>query len=69
MSKESITPPSITDNSFDPEITYKYVQERLEFKGIYLRRDSIFFNCGNVVNLYIAYELDTWLRDLSTDLH
>ena len=43
MSEESIKPLSTRDISFDPEIIYKYGQERIKFKGIYLRQDSIYF--------------------------
>ena len=43
MSEESSKPLSTRDISFDPEIIYKYGQERIKFKGIYLRQDSIYF--------------------------
>lgn len=43
MSEESIKPLSTRDISFDPEIIYKYGQERIKFNGIYLRQDSIYF--------------------------
>ena len=41
---------------------------RLKFKGSYLKQeDKATFTPKNVVNLFIVYELDTWLRDLKTD--
>ena len=39
----------------------------MEFKGIYLKQDGLSFLHINVVNLYISYKLNTWLRELSID--
>ena len=40
---------------------------RLKFKGSCLKKkDKAPFTPSNVVNLFIAYELDTWSRDLNT---
>ena len=51
---------------FDPEIIYNYGKGQIKFKGICLKQDSVCFIHGNVVSLYISYELNTWSRDLST---
>ena len=69
ITEENIKPPSTTDNSFDSEKINKYRERRIKFKGIFLREDSISFIYGNVVNLYVAYKLNTWSRvmDLNTD--
>ena len=41
---------------------------RLEFKGSCLKQeDKAPFSPNNVINSFIAYELDTWSRDLNTD--
>ena len=41
---------------------------RLKFKGSCQKQeDKAIFTHQNVVNLFIVYELDTWLRDLNTD--
>ena len=41
---------------------------RLKCKGSHLKQeDKAPFTPENVVNLFIAYELDTWLRNLNTD--
>ena len=66
MSEEIIKPPSTTSIIFNLEIIYNYGQGKIKFKGICLKRDSPSFIHRNVVNLYIAEELDTWSRDLNT---
>ena len=40
---------------------------RKEFKGSCLKQGKVTFTPRNVVNLFIVYELDTWLQDLNTD--
>ena len=67
MSEESITPPSTTDKTFDPEIVYNYGKGKMKFKEICLKQNSVSFIHESVVNLYISYELDTCLRDLNAD--
>ena len=42
MSEETIKPPSTKDNSFHPEIIYKYGQARGKGNQICLRQDSKF---------------------------
>ena len=64
MLEEIITPPSTTDNSFDPEIIYNYGKGKIKFKGICLKQDSVSFIHGDVVSLYISSELDTCSTDL-----
>ena len=67
ISEKSITPPSTSDQSFDPEIIYKYDKGKIKFKGICLKQHSVSFIRRNVVNLCISYELDTWSVDLNID--
>ena len=40
---------------------------RTRFKGSSLKRDKVTFTPGNVINLFIVFELDTWSEDLRTD--
>ena len=40
----------------------------MEFNGIYLKEDSVSLFQKSVVNLYVFYQLDTWLRHSNTDL-
>ena len=43
-------------------------QNKIKFKGSCLKQeDKAVFTQKNVVNLFTAYELDTWSRDLNTD--
>ena len=42
MSQESIKVPYTINNSFDPEIIHSYGQERVKFKGICLKKRSIY---------------------------
>ena len=39
----------------------------VEFKGSCLKQDKVTFTPTNVVNLFIAYDLVTWSRDLKAD--
>ena len=59
--EESVPPFSTIDNSFDPEMIYKYDKGKIKFKI------TVSFIHANVVTLYIFYELDTWFRDLNTN--
>ena len=61
MFEESVPPFSTIDNSFDPEMIYKYDKGKIKFKI------TVSFIHANVVTLYIFYELDTWFRDLNTN--
>ena len=67
MSKETIIPAFTTDSSFHPVIIYNYGKEKLRFKEIYLKQDSVSIIHGNVVNLYISDKLGAWPRDLNID--
>lgn len=40
---------------------------RVEFKGSRLKHDKITFTLRNAANLFIIYELDTWLQHLNAD--
>ena len=64
--KESIKYPSTSGNSFAPK-SVDYPISKINFYGNFLKQDSVFLH-KNVVNLYIAYKLNTWSGDLNTDL-
>ena len=55
----------ILKTSFAPKLICDYQSKNVEFIGICLKQDSVSFLHKEVVNLYISYELDAWLRDLS----
>ena len=55
MSEESITTPSRTEHSFNPEIIYNYRRGRIKFKGICLTQYSVLFIHGNAVCRFIYF--------------
>ena len=58
LSAESIKPPTTSDNSLTPALSYYGTKTRVKFTGSCLKQDKITFNHGKVVNIYIVYELD-----------
>ena len=62
LSKQKIKP---SNNSLSPktEVTSCIA---VKCKGSCLKQDKITFTSRNAVNLFIAYELDAWSRDLKT---
>ena len=67
MSEVSITYPSITNISFNPEIVDSCRGGSMIFKGISLKQDSVSFIHENVIDLHISHELNTWSRHLNTE--
>ena len=65
--KDSIKNPSTLDNSFSPRQIFAYPLSKVEFNGNCLKQDIVSFPYKIVVNLYIAYELDTWPKKINTD--
>ena len=55
MSEVSITYPSITNISFNPEIVDSCRGGSMIFKGISLKQDSASFIHENVVDLHISH--------------
>ena len=67
LSGESNTPFTGLGNSVAPELKQIHNSKiTVEFKGNSLKQDKATFTRRNMANLFIAYELDTWSRDLST---
>ena len=58
LSDETIKPPSTSDNSFNPTVSYYGTKARLGCRGSCLKQDKSTFNHGKIVNIYIVYELD-----------
>ena len=68
LSNEIFTPPYIVNNSLSPKLLWNESRIKLKFGGSCLKQeDKAPVTPKNVVNLFIAYELDTWSRDLNTD--
>ena len=57
LSVESIKPPTISDNSPTPALSYYGTKTREKLTGSCLKQPKISYNHGKVVNIYIAYEL------------
>ena len=54
---ESIKPPTTSDNSLTPALSYYGTNTRVEFTGSCLKQSKISYTHGKVVNIYIVYEL------------
>ena len=57
LSAESIRPPTRSDNSLAPVLSYYFTKTRVKFTGSCLKQSKIWNTHGKVVNTYIAYEL------------
>ena len=60
MSDGSIKPPTTSDNSLAPLLSYIGVKTRVKFEGQCLKQDKIMFIHRETVNIYIVYEIDLW---------
>ena len=58
LSAESIKLPTTSDNSLTPALNIYGTKARVKFTGSCLKQPKISYSLGNVVNIYIAYELD-----------
>ena len=57
LSAESIKPPTTSDNSLTPALSYYGTKTRVKFTGSCLKQPKISYTHGKVVNIYIVYEL------------
>ena len=57
LSNETIKPPTTSDNSLRPTISYYAAKIRVKFTGSCLKQDKVIFNHRKVVNIYIVYKL------------
>ena len=59
MSDGSINPPTTSDNSLAPALSYIGNKIRVEFDGDWLEQDNIkiTFTQGKTVNIYTAYDI------------
>ena len=56
LSAESVKPPTTSDNSLTPELSYYGTKTRVKFTGSCLKQPNISYTHGKV-NIYIVYEL------------
>ena len=57
LSAESIKPPTTSDNSLNPELSYIDYNRRIKFTGSCLKQSKITYTHNKSVNIYIVYEL------------
>ena len=57
LSPETIKPPTTSDNSLTPALSYHGTKTRVKFTGSCLKQPKISNTHGKVVNIYIVYEL------------
>ena len=68
LSNEKRTLPYTANKNLSPKLVWNKSRLILRFKEKCLKQeDQAPFTPDNVVHLFIVYELDGWLRDLSTD--
>ena len=57
LSAETIKPPTTSDNSLTPEVSYYGTKTRVKFIGSCLQQPKFSFTHGKVVNICIVYKL------------
>ena len=57
LSAESIKPPTTSDNSLTPALSYYGTKTRVTFTGSCLKQSKNSYTHGKVVNMYIVFEL------------
>ena len=55
LSAETIKPPTTSDNSLTPALSYYGTKTRLKFTGSCLKQSAISYTHGKVVNIYNVY--------------
>ena len=59
LSAESIKPPTTSDNSLTPALSYYGTKTRVKFTGSCLQQPKLSYTHGTIENIYIVYELGT----------
>ena len=57
ISNESIKPPTTSNNSLNPRLSYNDTKIKVQFTGSCLKQPKYMFTHTKVVNIYIVYEL------------
>ena len=57
LSNENITPPTTSDNSLPPDLSYCGTKTRVKLSGSCLKQDKITHTHRKTVNIYMVYEL------------
>ena len=56
LSAETIKPPTTSDNSLTPAVSYYGTKTRVKFIGSCVKQPKVLYTHGKVVNVYIVYE-------------
>ena len=67
LSDGSINPPTTSDNSLAPALSYIGNKTRVKVDGGCLKQDKIAFTHRKIVNIYIVYEINLWNYVYSDD--
>ena len=57
LSVGTIKPPSTSDNSLTPALSYYDTKTRIKFTGCCLKQSTNWYNHRPIVNIYIVYKL------------
>ena len=57
LSAETFKPPSTSDNSLTPSLSYYDTKTRVKFTGSCLKQSTMSYNHRPIVNIYTVYEL------------
>ena len=57
LSAESIKPPTTSDNSLNPELSYYEYNIRVKFTASCLKQSKVTYTHKKVINIHIVYEL------------
>ena len=57
ISNESIKPPTTSNNSLNPRLSYNDTKIKVQFTGSCLKQPNFTFTHKKIVNIYIVYEL------------
>ena len=57
LSNESIKPPTTSNNSLNPRLSYNDTKIKVQFTGSCLKQPKFTFTHKKIVNIYIVYEL------------
>ena len=58
LSNESIKPPSAPNNFLTPSLHYLGTKIRVKLSGSCLKQDKVTYAHGNIVNIYIVYDIN-----------
>ena len=58
LSDERINSVTASSYKVTPQLSYYGTKTRVEFNGSCLKQDSVTFNHGKIVNIYIVYEIN-----------